>query len=171
MRKYLFVLMLAFAELAFADAYVDTGKPFLEIKDVNRQAETWAVCAASYDIMSTIMQEGAPARAQQLSDLGNGAKLSAGMTLVTRDLDPDISLEKFKLLWADAQVAMTEWPQEKLYAMLADAERMGDEGAEAFGRKINATVVACINNLEAQRMYIASWQELIKSGLLQPSVE
>ena len=168
MRKLFFIFMLAFAELAFADAYVDTGTPFLEIEDANRQAETWAVCAASYDMMSTIMREGAPARAQQLSDLGNGAKLSAGMTLVTRDLDPDISIEKFKLLWADAQVAMTEWPQEKLNAILADAQRMGDEGAEAFGRKINATVVACINNLEAQQMYIASWQELVKSGLLQP---
>lgn len=171
MRKHIAVLLLVFSELVFADAYVDANKPFLEIMDVNRQAETWAFCAASYDMMSIIMQEGAPARAQQLSDLGSGAKLSIGMTLVTKDLDPDISLEKFKQLWTNAQDAMTEWPQAKLDSMLADAVRLGNERAEEFGRKINATVVACINNLEAQRMYIESWQELIKSGLLQPPPE
>ena len=168
MRRYIFSLLVFFSGLAFADAYVDASQPFLEIADLNRQAEVWAVCAASYDVMSTIMQATAPERAQQLSDLGNGAKLSVGMTLIANDLDPDMSLERFKALWANAQVAMAEWPQAQLSSILADAQRLGTEGAEEFGRKINATVVACINNLQAQRRYIDSWQELIESGLLAP---
>lgn len=164
--KYVAVILLALSSSAFADAYVDSSKPFLEIEDVNRQAETWAVCAASYDIMSTIMESKAPARAKQLSDLGNGAKLAVGMTLVINDLDPKISPEQFKALWADSASAMSEWPRTQLTSILADAEKLGTEAAEELGKKINATVVTCINNLEGQRMYIDSWRELVKSGLL-----
>jgi len=167
MNKYFAILLLAFSGSTFADAYVDASKPFLEINDVNRQAESWAVCAASYDIMSTIMESEAPARAKQLNALGDGAELAVGMALVINDLDPDISLERFKVLWADSQAAMTEWPQTQLTSILTEAEKLGTEGAAAFGRKLNATVVACINNLEAQRMYIDSWRELVESGLLQ----
>jgi len=167
MSRYIIVLLVLFSGCASADAYVDSGKPFLEIKDVDRQAETWAVCAASYDVMSTIMEAESPARAQQLSDLGNGAKLAAGMSLIVNELDPDISTERFKVLWANAQDAMTEWPQTQLNAILADAKELGTDRSEEFGKRINATVVTCINNLKAQRMYIDAWQELINSGLLK----
>ena len=112
--KYLAVLLLTFSGSTLANAYVDSSKPFLDIKDVKQQAETWAVCAASYDIMSTIMEADAPARAKQLSALGNGAQLAVGMALVINDLDPDISLERFKMLWANSQTAMNEWPQTQL---------------------------------------------------------
>lgn len=165
--KYLAVLLLPFSGSALANAYVDASQPFLEIRDVKQQAETWAVCAASYDIMSTIMEADAPAKARQLSDLGNGAQLAVGMALVIDDLNPDISVEQFKVLWVDSQSAMSEWPQTQLTSILADAEKLGTERAQEFGKKINATVVACINNLKAQKMYVDSWRELVESGLLQ----
>ena len=165
--KYLAVLLTTFSGSAWANAYVDSNKPFLDIKDVQQQAETWAVCAASYDIMSTIMEADAPARAKQLSDLGNGAQLAVGMALVINDLDPDISLDRFKILWADSQTAMNEWPQAQLTSILADAEKLGPDRAQEFGEKINATVVTCINNLGAQKQYVDSWRELVESGLLQ----
>lgn len=161
------LLVLAVSSSAFADAYVDASLPFLDIRDSNQQAEAWAVCAASYDIMSTIMEPRAPARAKQLSGLGDGAQLAVGMALVINDLEPDIPLERFKTLWASSAAAMTEWPQARLTSILADAEKLGTERADEFGRKINATVVACMSNLEAQRMYIESWRELVKSGLLE----
>lgn len=165
------ILLQAISTPAFADAYVDTSLPFLEISDSNQQAEAWAVCAASYDIMSTIMEPQAPARAEQLSGLGDGAELAVAMALVINDLDPDIPLERFKALWAKAAAAMTELPQAQLTSILADAEKLGSEQSQEFGRKINATVVACISNLEAQRMYIASWRELVNSGLLKPPAD
>lgn len=167
MSKHIVVFLLLFSSGASADAYIDADKPFLEIKDVNRQAETWAVCAASYDVMSTIMEAESPARAKQLSDLGHGAKLAAGMTLIVNDLEPDISTERFKTLWSNAQDAMTDWPQVQLSAILADAEELGTERSQEFGKRLSATVVICINNLEGQRMYIDTWQELINSGLLK----
>lgn len=166
--KYFAVLILAFSSTAFADAYIDASKPIIEIKNVNQQAEAWAVCAASYDIMATIWESNAPAKAKQLVDLGRGAQLAIGMSLVIDDLDPNISLERFKALWENSQTAMTDRPQAQLAAILADAAKLGTERGAEFGRKINATVVTCINNLEAQRMYIDSWRELIESGLLQP---
>lgn len=166
MSKYIAILLLIFTRSASADAYVDAGKSFVEIEDLNQQAEAWAVCAASYDIMSTIMRESSPERARQLNDLGHGAKLAVGMTLVMGDLDPEISDEKFKALWEKSQAAMSGWPQKKLSAILADAELLGSERSDEFGRKINATVVTCINNLEGQQRYIASWKALVESGLL-----
>jgi hypothetical protein len=165
------ILLLSISNSALADAYVDPDLPFLEIRDSKQQAEAWAVCAASYDIMSTIMEPQAPQRAGQLSGLGDGAELAVAMALIINDLDPDIPLQRFKTLWANAAVAMTELPQAKLTSILADAEKLGAERAQEFGRKINATVVACINNLEAQRMYIASWRELVNSGLLKPPAD
>jgi len=168
--KLLFgLLLLAISNSALAEAYVDASLPFLEISDSNQQAEAWAVCAASYDIMSTIMEPKAPQRAEQLSGLGDGAEVAVAMALVINELDPDIPLQRFKTLWAKASAAMTELPQAKLTSILADAEKLGSGRAQEFGRKINATVVACINNLDAQRMYVTTWRELIDSGLLKPS--
>jgi len=159
---------IAVVNAAETSAYVDGGTPFGAIEDVNRQAENWAVCAASYDIMSTIMAPEAPARAKQLSDLGNGARVALGISLVANDLSPDMSQERFNALWANSEAAMEEWPQAQLYSILADAERSAIEGVEAFGKKINASVVICINNLESQRKHIETWQQLVKSGLLKP---
>jgi len=161
------ILMMAVSSSAFADAYVDAGLPFLEIRDSSRQAEAWAVCAASYDIMSTIMEPRSPARAQQLSGLADGAQLAVGMALVINELEADIPMERFRRLWASSAAAMTEWPQARLTSILADADKLGIERADEFGRKINATVVACMSNLEAQRMYIDAWRELVDSGLLE----
>ncbi len=169
--KFLAMLISLFgASLASAaddPAYVDGSKPFVEIEDVNRQAETWAVCAASYDIMSTIMEPKAPDRAKQIADLGMGARVALGMSMVANELEPDISQERFNELWASPSLAMAEMPQVQLNSILSDAESMGTEGAEAFGKKINATVVICIDNLKSQQMYIDTWQQLAESGLLQ----
>jgi hypothetical protein len=148
-------------------AYVNGEIPFGAIEDVKQQAENWAVCAASYDIMSVIMAPEAPDRAMQLKNLGEGARVALGISLVIKDLEPDISQERFDLLWASSEAAMMEWPQAKLDSILADSEALGTQGAEAFGKKINATVVTCINNLKDQRKHIDTWQELAESGLLK----
>ena len=169
--KFLAVLLgllgISLANAADDPAYVDGSKPFVEIEDIDRQAETWAVCAASYDIMSTIMESKSPGRAKQIADLGIGARVALGMSLVVNDLEPDISRERFNELWTIPSLAMAELPQAQLNSILADAEGMGTEGAEAFGKKINATVVICINNLKSQQMYIDTWKQLAENGLLQ----
>jgi len=147
--------------------YVDGNKPFTAINDVNRQAEAWAACAASYEVMSSLLLEAQPARSQQMKERSNGAKIAVTMTLVIDDLDSDISQVRFNALWEYAKLAGNEWPTTQRTAILVDAEEMGAEGAERFFEKVVATIDICISNLDAQQLYIDSMRELAKSGLLK----
>lgn len=64
-----------------SSTYVDGSKLFAAIKDVNRQGEAWAMCAASYDLMAE-MYKSQPATSQRMKEWANGAELSIAMTLV-----------------------------------------------------------------------------------------
>jgi hypothetical protein len=166
----LFVGALTIGEVNAAEKftpYVDGSKTFLEIKDVNRQAEAWAMCAATYDIMAQILSEFQPARAQQLRDLAKGAKVTAIMTIASDGLVPDITQERFNALWAMAKLAGTELSSTKRTMLAADAESSTGNEAEVFIGNLSATMEICFKNLKGQQMYIASWQELTKSGKLQ----
>ncbi len=169
-NKYIAIVFSLFAfSLANASensTYVDGSKPFIEIKDVNRQGEAWAICAASYDIIAEIFKS-QPAQSKQFSEFANGAELAVGMTLVLEAFDSEISPERFNSLWRYSRLAMKEWPTVQLTAILADAERLGAEGYEGFVDKVAATVKICISNLESQQAYIDSWRVLAKSGLLK----
>ena len=154
-----------------AASYLDSQTRFAEITNPRQQAEAWAVCAAAYDVMSTIMRESAPERSRQLYDLANGAQVSIGMALVNSQIDADTDATRFGELWAESESAMIELPQQKLADILEDGEDMAQERAEDFGRKINATVYTCIDNLDTQRDYVTSWQRLAERGLVEPPDE
>jgi len=147
-------------------SYVDGSKAFIAIKDINRQAEAWATCAAAYDIMAEIF-ESQPTQSQQMKELGNGAETAVTMSLVLDDIKKDITPEKFNALWSFAKVAGQEIPKTRRTTMLAEAESLGKKGANAFVAKVFATVKICVGNLESQQAYIDSWRELAKSGLLK----
>ena len=165
------VLLAMFGQIYASEisTYVDGSKPFIAIKDVNRQGEAWAACSATYDIIARLLGE-TPAQSQQLKDRANGAKLAVGMTLVLEDLDSDISPERFNALWTFAKVAIDAWPEIQRNAILADAESLSSEGAEGsnkFVDKLIATVKICKSNLESQQMYIDVWRAFAKSGMLK----
>jgi len=148
--------------------YVVANKSFLEIKDINRQAEAWAMCAATYDAMAEILAQERPARAKQISDLANGAELAVTMSMVTDRLDTDITPAQFDALWKIAQVAGETLPETRRTMLLAEMESSKDkENGNAFLENLSATFEVCINNLSGQQMYIDSWRELAKSGLLK----
>ena len=147
--------------------YVDGSKSFLEIKDVNRQAEAWAMCAATYDVMAEILSKSQPARSQQLKELANGAEVTVTMAIVSDGLTPDISQERFNALWSMAKLAGTELPSTRRTMLAADAELSSGKEAEEFLGNLSATMEICFKNLEGQQMYIDLWRELAKSGLLQ----
>lgn len=149
-------------------SYLDSQARFADISNPEQQAEAWAVCAAAYDVMSTIMRETSPDRARQLHNLANGAQVSIGMTLVSASIDASTDAERFSELWVAHESAMVDLPQQKLADILEEGEDLGDERAEDFGRKINATVFTCIDNLDTQRDYVESWQKLAEKGLVQP---
>ncbi len=146
--------------------YVDGGKPFLEIRDVNRQAEAWGTCSATYDVMSMLLAESDPAQAKQYSELGYGASLAVVMTHIADGLSADISPERFNSLWSYSQVLGDSIPEASKTTILAEAETLGESGAGTFITKVAATVKICVANLEGQQTYIDTWRELAKSGLL-----
>ena len=149
-------------------SYIENKARFAEISNPRQQAEAWAVCAAAYDVMSTIMRASAPDRARQLHDLANGAQVSIGMALVSAQIDAVTDSTAFGELWAANEAAMVDLPQQKLADILEDGEAMGNERAEDFGKKINATVFTCIDNLDTQRDYVESWKDLAEKGVVVP---
>lgn len=148
------------------ESYVDGSKPFIAIKNVNRQGEVWAVCAAAYDVMSEIFRS-QPAQSKKMKELGNGAELAVIMTLVNDGMKKDITSTKFNALWSYAQIAGKEWPKVSMTTILADAEVLGTKGSDKFLDKMTLTVKICMNNIESQQAYIDSWRALAKSGLLK----
>jgi hypothetical protein len=147
--------------------YVDGSILFFEIEDVNRQAEAWAMCAATYDVMAEIMTSSHPARSQQLRELANGSEVAVTMAIVLDGLEPDMSQDRFNALWSMAKLASTEIPSTKRTMLAADAESIKGKEGEVFLGNLSATLEICIKNLEGQQMYIDSWRELAKSGLLK----
>lgn len=147
-------------------SYVDGTKPFLLIKDVNRQAEAWGTCAATYEVMSMLLMESSPAQAKEYKDLGNGASMAVVMTHVSNGLSPDITQGRFNSLWNFSKTLADSIPETKRTMILADAETLGESGAEKFIDKVAATTKVCMSNLEGQQTYIDNWRELAKSSLL-----
>jgi hypothetical protein len=78
-----------------------------------------------------------------------------------------LSLELINAIWAYSKMAMESWPESKRTTMMADAERLGQEGFEEFMSSVGETNKICISNLETQQMYIDIWRDLAKSGLLK----
>lgn len=145
--------------------YVDGSIPFMMIKDVNRQAEAWGTCAAAYEILAELIPS-KPAQSRRLKDLSNGAIMSVMMIHFLDGLSSDITQEQFNTRWSYAKILADSIPQTQRTRMLADAEALESQGLELFTDKILATVNACADNLEGQRVYVDTWRELAKSGLL-----
>lgn len=147
-------------------AYVDGTKSFLEISDPNRQAEAWAICAASYDFMADLFSEAQPARAQQLRELANGAEVAAIMSIFVDGLTPDITPERYSSLWAAAKLQGTELPKTSRTFLAAEAESTPKNETNLFLSNMAATVKICVSNLPGQQAHIDTYREFTKSGLL-----
>jgi len=147
-------------------SYVDGSISFIQIKDVNRQAEAWGTCVAAYEIVALLLKS-KPAQAKQVKDLSNGATLAVTMSHVADGLTTNISPERFDALWRYSQLLGDSIPETRRTMILADAEQLGSEGATKFAEKIAATVAICMENIKGQQAYIDTWRELAKSGLLQ----
>jgi hypothetical protein len=173
MNKIIYVALfvsLVTGPYAFGEAetsYITGSKQFLSIKDVNRQAESWGTCSAAYDVMAMVLGESSPAQAKQYTDLGNGASLAVVMSHVADGLSSDMDPERFDSLWNYSKTLADSIPETKTTMILADAETLGDSGAEKFISKLAETVKICMENLEGQQAYIDTWRELAKSGLLE----
>lgn len=163
------LIALVMSSYAFGNnelSYVDGTKPFLLIKDLNRQADAWGTCAATYEVMSILLMESSPAQAKQYQERGNGSAIAIVMTHVSDGLSSDMTQARFNSLWSLSKTLATSIPETKRTMILADAERLGASGSEKFIGKVVTTIEICMSNLEGQQNYIDKWRELAKSGLL-----
>jgi len=181
--------LVLFASLAIGDEaakspvgkpYVNGEDPFVAIEDLNRQAETWAVCAAAYSLAAELLdgQEGGSARSEELNNMGNGAKLAIPMTLLgalteNRSSDDPALAKKFSSIWSYGKVAMKEWPEVQRTAILADLERAQDDedAVSQWLANLMSTVAVCMKNAESQQMYIDLWRSLATSGIFEPPTD
>ncbi len=147
--------------------YVDASKPLAQIIDVNRRAEAWAMCAATYELMSEILSKAQPSRSLQLSELANGAKVAVIMTVFIDGFDDNIAPERFNALWKTAILAGATLPKTRRTFLDAEAEIATGNKTSKFITTLSATTEVCIKNLPDQQMYIDAKNELMKSGLFK----
>jgi hypothetical protein len=153
------------------EPYVSGNVPFVSITDVNQEAKAWAICSASYELVSEITRDmlNQPAMAEHLMNLSRGASLAVGISQVADMFGQEglPSTERFNSTWAFSKHTMEEIPKAQMAWILADAELLGEEGFDIFVQKLGATVQVCQSNLKEQQMYIDLWREIAKSGLLE----
>lgn len=147
-------------------SYVDDSMSFIANSDVNLEAEAWAMCAASYTVMSEIILDTRPIQAKKLAELANGAELAVTMSIFTEDLDPDVSLKKMDTLWKAAVIIGHQLPQIRKDILLADAEADTVNNNGQFFSDLQATVKVCSDNILSQQFYVDSWRSLMQSGIL-----
>jgi len=153
--------------LASGKSYVAGAPKIADIEDSDREAEAWAMCAASYDLMAWMLDETNPAKAKQLTERANGAELAVTISMVTSELDEDTTPEKFKRLWEFSKLIGNALPTTMNTSLLADLESDDSEGKDVFIESLSKTVAVCIDNLAGQQMYIDIWRSLAKSGMLK----
>ena len=175
MKKIMVVaaLLLGFSSeiLAEGKSYVDGSVKIIDTKNSHREAQSWSMCAAAYDLMAEIVQESAPARAKQLGDLANGAELAAIISMVAKEINEDMTPEKFESVWNFSKLSGGEMPKTMRTTLLADLEADISEGKSVFLDSLGKTVVVCAGNLKDQQTYIDIWRDLAKSGLLKISAD
>lgn len=143
-------------------SYVSSSIPITSIEDVNRQAEAWGACSATWTLMASIAEEGS-AQAELSDQMANGAKLALAMTYIM-DLADDPKPGRLKSTWIYAKEAMEFMPETQLTVMMADFEQIG---SDKWVQNVIATKKVCEDNLDGQQIYIDTWRNLATSGLLE----
>jgi hypothetical protein len=168
-KAALLILLITFSLLTNAQegtSYITApNDQIVNIANVNREAEAWAMCAASYDLLSSLLKGSQPAQATYIADLANGAELAVMMAIVSRELleNEDISPAQFTALWSTAKTMMKKLPETSQKFLSAKIEQEGDKAIP----NLATTVKFCSDNQESQQYYVDYWRELSKSGLFQ----
>ncbi len=171
MKKLTPLILILFVAPCFGEPYVDGSKSFLEIKDPNRQAEAWAMCAAAYDFAAELTADSKPAHSQKLSEMANGAKLAITMSIVSEGLreaaNSDNIRERFSALWNMGKLAGESLPEISRTQLEVELESTPDGDVSIFLLNLFDTVDVCFRNAKAQQFYTDSWRDLYKSGMLK----
>ena len=146
-------------------SFVSGAQSFILLENVNRQAEAWATCSAVWDIMAIMTTDDSKSKAQEYSNLGNGAKMAVAMSFVSELVKADdFDKERFDATWTFAKAALESMPEVQMTAMMANLER---RGVDSWMPDFAATMEVCTENLELQQVHVDSWRALATSGLLK----
>ncbi len=142
------------------DSFIKGSSPFNLIKDVKREAEAWATCAATYEITSQMYAKDKPATSKQLHQHANGSKLSILMAIALKS-HHEISSKELTSLWEYGQLQVESLPDIQETAILALLEQAEDKkGQDDWLGKLAKTLDICNENAEGQQMYVDAWREL-----------
>ena len=146
-------------------SFIFGAQSFILKENVNRQAEAWATCSAVWDIMVMMTTDDSKSKAEEYSNLSNGAKMAVAMSFVSELVKADdFDKERFNATWTFAKTALESMPEVQMTSMLASLEHRGvDSWMPDFG----ATMKVCTDNLELQQAHVDSWKALATSGLLK----
>jgi len=161
------VLVQTVSESSNAESFVDDSKPIVAIENSHKQADAWATCAAVYDLASELLSESNPAQSKLLANMANGATLAVTMSILNDGLKPDITPERFTILWEMAKVAGNERPQIMRTALESALEGSSDEDQAAHLDNITTTMEVCRKKAPGQQAYIEAWREMAVSGAFQ----
>ena len=143
-------------------SWVDGSVPITLISNVNRQAEAWGFCSATWTVMANL-PESTPAQSTLNNQFSNGAKVALAMTYIA-DLSDDFDPKELKSTWIFAKTVMESIPEVQLNWIMADLE---EKGADTWVDDLIATKQVCEDNLDGQQMYVDLWRGLATSGLLE----
>jgi hypothetical protein len=163
---YLLMTLASSAISEVPSSYISSTKPFLEIKDPNRQADAWGTCAAAYQITAELMEVDSN-NAKLFKEQSNGASVAVVMTHVHAGLKKDMKQFEFNALWKFSKTLMQSIPEVQRTRILSDLEYSAENGSSMFFDKLKNTLEICTKNLNGQQFYVDAWRNLAKSGLLQ----
>jgi len=148
------------------ESYIQPIQPFVLMKDINRQADAWAICSATWTIMSMLSSKKSDHVVQNYKNLSNGAKAAVAMTFIKPTL---VSAEEFNENKYEATVtyateAMNFLPEAALTSIMADYDL---RGTDVWFKNVTKTLKVCTENLEEQQAYIDLWRTLATSGLMK----
>jgi 2C-methyl-D-erythritol 2,4-cyclodiphosphate synthase len=145
------------------NSYLASKESFLALENVNDEAQAWATCSASLDILSNIMEDQNPNMALQLNNLSNGSDVAILMSQVSRVLaDENFDINELNATITIGKLQMDEMPKAEQARILSDLEIYG---FETMMVKLNSTLMQCAKNNETQKIYVDMMRDMAKSGV------
>jgi hypothetical protein len=164
-----FVCFLALSSIALAEPSQKTffyGEHYLNnTSEPSRQAESWALCSASYDLSSQLYDEDS-AVGKQLSQMANGAEVAIMMSHILSLDSENTTTESFSSNISYGKTLMSELPLTKRTSILAQFEIASDEEKGALVEQLANTTKVCAENSKLQQSYIDMYRDMVRQGLL-----
>lgn len=163
----LYASELSLSKDMYSESYIEGDHQFSANKDKQIEANSWAMCNASYSMLAKINENESPAYALKLNQFGNGASVALVMTYYMRMETAENGStfnQDFARAWRYGQSM-----KEPLIDVAAThiASNFETEGIDVSLVKLLNTVEICVGNLDLQQAYIDAWRKLREAGIFE----